>query len=233
MVGEHATDVPPFVLYLRPFGLTGTVPLRNPSNRLGLPLPISADAMDVEVDFEIAIERQLCKKAPVVALGNASRETGPGLIQTDDEDWQDRFQHLARAATLITVIPTYGEGTLWEMRWLREHSELSKLIGICPPKLLKHQQWFEGQWAKAREELASYDVALPAFEHGGFLVEWQDTGQIARCEKLGSARKSIWRLVRSRLDQDAQDYRGLKTLRRKIRFTAVYTCLMTVIAWVL
>lgn len=138
--GAISSGAPPhkYCLYLRPFTVTGKVPIcvldstMQAKTPKGKPLPPTQDQRFL--DFETLLAMALDSYAPLIGLGHPGEQVGAGRIQTADENWQTEFLRLASAAHLILLIPSSRKGTAWELNTvLEDPTLLSKTVFIIPP----------------------------------------------------------------------------------------------------
>lgn len=121
--------VPAYTLYLRPFTLTDKLP--------GQPLSHQEfeDAPGPEhLDLETLLHRTFRPHLDFIAAGRDSEYLGAGRI-TLDEKWRDDIERLSVAATLIVLVPSANDGTLWEMRMLRRRNLLDRTVFVMPETL--------------------------------------------------------------------------------------------------
>jgi hypothetical protein len=127
-----------YCLYLRPFTVTGKVPIcvldstREGTSPRGKPLPPTRDRRFL--DLETLLAMAMDSYAPLICLGLPGEQVGAGRIQTTDESWQSEFLRLAFAARFILLIPSSRTGTAWELNAiLVSPALLSKTVFIIPP----------------------------------------------------------------------------------------------------
>jgi hypothetical protein len=160
-------ELPPlFCLYLRPFVTTDKI-------RIG------------DMDLETIVAYSVARICPMLALGHPGEHIGAGRIKTSDEHWQEEIMRLIENAKLIFIIPSHREGTLWEIRNLKQGKYLSKTIFIMPPNIMFEQEPYEMQWHKAQDAAVRFDVQLPLYSREGILFRMNVDGTLARTIPLG------------------------------------------------
>ena len=165
-------DVQPFILYLRPFASTDAISrtaVRTVKTTTG-GLIISTDRLE----FEAEIERSLRRFGPVVALGAPLEHRGAGRIQVSDEDWQAAIGQLMWAASLIVLLPSPREGTLWEVDQLIDHGHLGKTLIIDPPNAAENAADYDpaAEWDAIRQAFAARGYTLPEDTKRGQLMRF-------------------------------------------------------------
>ena len=155
-----------FCLYLRPFMTTDKI-------HVG------------EMDLETILAYSLSRVSPVIALGHPGEHIGAGRIKTSDEHWQEEIMRLIDNATLIFIIPSHREGTLWEIKNLSQGKYLSKTIFIMPPNIIFEKEPYELQWKQASEAAQVFGIDLPPYEREGTIFRLDTNGTLIRKVPLG------------------------------------------------
>jgi hypothetical protein len=178
-----------YCLYCRPFAATRNLFLKNPA-RANAPIDPSYHAQPEMLDLETELEQSVREFGPLVALGRPGEHVGAGRIAIEDPDWQVAFIWLAQHARLIFVIPSFTEGTRWEIRWLKEHDRLSSCVFIIPGA------GRFGTLAVKRDEL---DIEVPITPAGaGYLFKVSGDGKVS--ESIGlqtSTRRELSKAIRA------------------------------------
>lgn len=124
---KDGRPVEPFALYLRPFVTTERL-VAQPVADFG-----SGDDFPVHLDVETLLARALRQDLDLVGLGRPGEiEVGAGRVVSDEGEWRDIVQAMARKATLIVMVPLARPGTLEELRFLVTNELLPKTILLMP-----------------------------------------------------------------------------------------------------
>lgn len=163
-----------FWLYLRPFLSTGKLVVKNPEYSF---IPSVSRFTEGEfIDTETLFARVLEPSTKLVAFGRPGEHIGGGRVLATEEEWRDRFANLAERATGILLVPSHREGTLWEMRWLKEHGHLNKCVFVMYPRLAAGDFDTCGSWNAAQTASASIGITLPNHDQAGMLLLLDDNG---------------------------------------------------------
>lgn len=119
-----------FFLYLRPFEITNVYKISTAHHNLFSAEYWEGDEYD---DIERVVAKTLRPTAPFVALGRPGEHRGAARILTTDEQWQEAIFLLAKKTKLIILVPSYHEGTLWEIDMILKNGWLDKTIFLMPP----------------------------------------------------------------------------------------------------
>jgi hypothetical protein len=128
-----------FVLYLRPFGVTGLLNIGG-------------------LDFESSMAYNLSPMMPMIALGHPGEAIGAGRILTTDEHWRDEILRLVDKAERIMLIPSHREGTKWEIAKLKDNQHFGKTIFAMPPEMSFGDGHYSDEWNRAAAALVVLEV---------------------------------------------------------------------------
>jgi hypothetical protein len=147
---------PSFVLYLRPFSVTGRM-----RKRRGLLLNHFAP----DVEEQIA---DLCEsKALLLALGLPGETFGGGRLKSSEAKWKNDVDILIDTSSLIIMFPSYRTGTMWEFERIIQRKYMYKTIFLMKPRFVR-----KAEWTKTRETWkAHFRVELPGWGGRG-VFEW-------------------------------------------------------------
>ena len=99
---------------------------------------------------------------------------------SDDMNWQAQIERMVAAAALIVVMPSHHEGTLWDLRLLRERNYLAKTIFLAPPTEGGYfKSWLPGaaeDWEQTVAACREAGYALPAPQGNGALFKVDAAG---------------------------------------------------------
>lgn len=183
LVSDLESGIPrQFLLYLRPFAVTGRLVTRFDS---GMPSSLflpSAYLQSTHRDLETKIAKAFKRKETLLALGTPGEAVGAARVAADKEEWQALVALLAREAAGVIVVPAGTEGTLWEIAHLKDEKHLPKTAFIMPPKATKFDT--AAMWAEAHESLQRIGLELPAYDVRGLLFGYSVDGEIAQCMAL-------------------------------------------------
>ncbi|WP_316365368.1 hypothetical protein [Candidatus Thiodiazotropha sp. CDECU1] len=118
------------VMYLRPFDSTNKYFINTEWMNMFSEVGFSYDASD---DIEMLISKSLQRKYEFVALGKPGEHRGAGRILVDENEWKAQVERLSIGSLFILIIPSYKEGTLWEIEMIINNDLLYKTIFIIPP----------------------------------------------------------------------------------------------------
>jgi hypothetical protein len=200
---QAGKEVPPFSLYLRPFSTTAKLQVSNPD-----PNTIGATPAALYTPRTLELENRLAAAlenfAPLVALGKPDLLLGAGKITVEDKDWQEQLKVLVAAAKVICVVPEYQEGTLWEIRYLKNTGYFDRTVFVMPhrvdvgkaPRIDVARIWADTSYA-----LIGSGVTLPPYSDEGLLFSLNRQGEISRSAKtskwLIGSRKLLLESIRS------------------------------------
>ncbi|MBY5351295.1 hypothetical protein [Rhizobium leguminosarum] len=158
---------PPFVLYLRPFSVTGKM-----RRRQGLLL--NHFAPDVEEQIADTCEG----KALLLALGLPGEAMGGGRLLSTEDVWKSDIDSLAASCVLIVMLPSDRPGTMWEFKRIIDQNYLHKTLFLMPRFTQK------SEWNKTRETWkASYEMDLPAWGRRG-VFDWVEPPELFQLKPL-------------------------------------------------
>lgn len=185
----------PFVLYLRPFYTAGQLHFSNPDGST-IPLGYKSVAEQKRIDVEQQLEKVFKRVMPFVAVGGGGRSFGAGKVPSSDEEWQSTVRLLTRSATAIFVVPLAGEGTLWEVKWLRESRLIQRTVFVMPAANEKRAQ---SEWTSASSILFGMGLSLPLYDTSGSLFTFDDEGKVLRRSSLAMLKNSANDVLKSLL----------------------------------
>jgi hypothetical protein len=123
---------------------------------------------------------------------------GAARVETTDEDWFNRFRLLAGQARYVFLIPGVSEGTLREIKWIREQGLLEKTFFLQPPR--GDSDHYLTNWQEARDELAKMGLQLPEFKDSGQAISLANDGRIGKAFELSrDLVKALADLIRSQV----------------------------------
>ncbi len=152
-----------FALYLRPFESTNKILINN-------------------IDFETQLAYSLNEYIPIVALGQPGEHLGVGRIISTETEWQNQVERLIIMAKLVLIFPSNSEGTLWEIKYIREKGHLHKSIFVMPPIEKINNKPFKLEWEKATDALKQYDIILPDYFERGLIFNLDENGKLYKYE---------------------------------------------------
>lgn len=219
--------VQPFVLYLRPFAITGkqTEPRTT--------------VFDFKrpIDVEELLANALVGGIQLVALGDPGESLGAGRAETSEADWQTVILRAMGYAQAIVLVPGYQHGTLWEMQRVLERGYLAKVIFVVPGILGGSIRNARRDWSKTRDcWKATLDIELPVFDQSGDLFTLGPDKRVAarlgnvRCLTQMSASMAlndhISRLPASPVNADLPEFAFLRGVPAPLRETAMAPLLL-------
>lgn len=172
----------PFFLYLRPFAHTGKIRQWNPRKTYVPFLPgfFEPGKLELEMIFSDA----LSEKAPLVALGSPGEQFGSGRLSVDEKEWRKVVEQLIRKAYAILVVPSYHEGTKWEIAAIRKMNHLHKCIFVMPPKARFSGVTMAEEWRRASEALHELQITLPVYSKWGLLFTLDAIGMLKDSQRF-------------------------------------------------
>jgi hypothetical protein len=161
-----------FFLYLRPFGSTNAYKITDSHLNLFSWEIWERDGFD---DIERLVARALSPTASFVALGKPGEHRGAGRVLTTEKDWKEELAGLARRAKLIVIVPSYHEGTLWELQLLVSEKYLDKTIFMMPSAdnvfYSSGSRAVSSAWARTQAACQAIGLAIPDATPGGALFK--------------------------------------------------------------
>lgn len=174
---------PRFFLYLRPFHITGKMPMETDTKRA---IPLSPKYYEPALeDLESAIESTLRPLAPLIGLGMPGEAVGAGRILSQDTEWQSEVVSLADKASIVLVIPSAAAGTKWEIEWLSRNNYLGKCIFLMPPRGKPEEIQPDELWLHAKAALEELGITLPVYNPSGALFKLDSSGKVAALREYG------------------------------------------------
>ncbi len=154
----------PYVLYLRPFFITGQ--LEQPNVRV--PMTVGSFSQPATTENEREVAKALESSAVFLGLGRPGEfPGGASRIASSEENWQPLVQTLAASAAAILVVPSSRPGTRWEISWLKSQGHFAKCLFIMPPQSKKSKLSIADVWEEARRELVQEGISLPEYSRCG------------------------------------------------------------------
>jgi len=196
----------PFILYLRPFASTDAIAAHRlraiPVGRSGL--VVHEDRLEIEGE----IARALPRNAPLVALGQPLEHHGAGRIAVPDSQWQAAIEALMDAASLVLLLPSPREGTLWEVDRLIAGGHLGKTLILDPPNHGASRPDYDpaAEWQGVQTAFARRGYGLPDDHRTGLLLSYAPGERAPRREPLGlDAARTLGAIVRRRLAEPGRN----------------------------
>jgi hypothetical protein len=159
-----------YFLYLRPFDSTNAFSISDAHRNAFAMELYRRDGFD---DIERVISEALEPTAPFIALGRPGEHRGAGRGLTTEDAWRDTIRHLAQNAMMIIILPSYREGTLYELELLVTRRWLGKTLFVMPPS---DGLWYSAgatdvakEWKLTQEACAKFGLTLPDAIPGGAL----------------------------------------------------------------
>jgi tetratricopeptide (TPR) repeat protein len=116
-------------------------------------------------------------ESALIALGNPELERfGPGRWPTTDESWREVLRALGMEAQVIIVIPTYTQGTSWEIEWVTANKFLHKTCFLMPPPGPGDDAWWADNWRELRNWAVRLGLDLPAYTPEGSIFRLTSEG---------------------------------------------------------
>jgi hypothetical protein len=164
------SDHGPFVLYLRPFAVTGVLNRRSFLRRFW-------KRLGYEVEFEAALVQALSRWAPVIAVGHSGEQVGFGRVQMGDAEWKKLVANLIDQADAVFMLPGASRGTTWEVRYILK-TAADKAVFMMPPKC---DAPFDSAkyWMDVRSHWSRHRVHLPEYDERGMFFRLHSGGGIS------------------------------------------------------
>lgn len=154
-----------FSLYIRPFITKGTLFTENPKYQHIDSLSVNAWFRSKYLEFETIFQEALDPLMFTMVLGRSDGQIrGFGAYETKKEDWKEKFCILAKAAKIIICLPSYREGTKWEISWIKENELLNKTLFFCPPTSLLAGFNIKEYWNETAKTFKELSFQLPPLE---------------------------------------------------------------------
>jgi hypothetical protein len=214
---------PRYTLYLRPSITRNRLLIQMYSGRL-----TEEDSGSEEIDLETILALSFPRSMPIIGLGtpgeileggswsgsidssgihpNFSFAPGVGMIKTTAGMWRWDFKRLANSAELLLIIPYAYEGTMYELKEIKENEYLDKCIFIMP-ETLDGGTWHKEQWEKGMEKVKQLGIELPPYERRGMLFKVSQDGCVTDAFKLNAnlgRAPRVQRLIK-RLSRNIED----------------------------
>jgi hypothetical protein len=163
-----------FVLYLRPFTLTGKInkPAETDYIETTKEIWLQYHRTSEDMDFQLeecviaAFENQYF----VLGLGEEAAAHGVGVVPVDFDVWRAEITTLAKHAKVIFIIPGYQDGTFWELKYILENKLLHKTILFMPPQNQGSKKLSEF-WTMTRLRVwTELEFQLPLFDSTGRIL---------------------------------------------------------------
>jgi hypothetical protein len=168
-------------------------------------------------DLEAFLARAFETYQPLIALGKPGEHIGAGRIETDDASWQEKIDLLLKYAATIVMIPSYREGTLWEVDWLRANDALVRTLFLLPPTDSDTGLDVKSHWEQTAARFRDYGIILPPFDRRGAMFYIQPDGRPGRVENFPKKlRVGLVREILRSLATDRGETRKLTRIRHPI-----------------
>jgi hypothetical protein len=164
-------------LYLRPFAMTDKLHVAQSK----IPLPILPSYFDVESEreYEQLLAEALEQIAPLIALGQPGEHEGAGRIALGESEWREAIKLLSRSCRAIFVLPSFHEGTVWEISYLRDSNLLKKTVFLMPGADFAKSFDLADHWNKSSEAIAERcGFWLPPYEEDGAWFRLAENGEV-------------------------------------------------------
>jgi hypothetical protein len=200
-----------FGLYLRPFSVTGRIPLviRDEDYETGPYLNPKTRHDYEDIDLEIELVRALRAAGPLVALGRPGEAAGAGRVVTSDQEWKVLFRDLVDRAQCVFLVPGRSEGTKWELQQLLKNPELVGKTCLLIPPTARSFGKLPVPDDYSREALAALEdhgIKIPADPKDGLLVRINPDGQLTTIPLMKYKRKLKGKVARLRLRDELQNF---------------------------
>jgi len=134
--GSNKDKFSKFVLYLRPFTITGEMKTTNANHPQGFAagamMPSAYEAEKIE--FEERLANAVSDKCLLVALGSPGEAIGAARLPTSESKWQDDVLKLMFHAEHIFIAPGNQPGTIWEIQSIIQKKYLPKSTFFIPER---------------------------------------------------------------------------------------------------
>lgn len=174
-----------YSLYLRPFKIDGSIILNRSNTNL-----FDWDQIDRPGDdgIERILADALQRTAPLVALGGEHKIIGPANAGRFD-DWKKRITSTMEAATYILIIPSFHDGTLWEIGEIIKQGHTHKAIFVIPPSnhMIQFQSAinFSEMWDRTIERCKeAYGITIPNYSDAGAMFLLNENLEIENFTKF-------------------------------------------------
>ncbi|MEM7767082.1 MAG: hypothetical protein AAF253_06300 [Pseudomonadota bacterium] len=194
------TATGPYILYLRPFASTDAIAdQRVTAVRVGRSgIIVNTDRLEIETEIEAALR----STAPLLALGQPLEHEGAGRIAVPEDLWQDAIDLLMDQASLIILLPSPRDGTLWEVDHLIARGHLDKTLILDPPNHGSSRPDYdpEAEWRAVQTAFAQRGLALPDDHRDGLVMHFPPGARQPDCfpVRLDAAR-TLSAIVRRKL----------------------------------
>jgi len=183
----------PFFLYLRPFDTTNSFVINQGHLNFFSFERWERDGFD---DLERVLSRTLKPTAPLIGLGHPGEHRGAGRVEVTEVEWKDKVADLARAAEFIFAIPSYHEGTLWQLSFISQEKLIEKCIFIMPPNggpgFVTKLDAAE-RWKQAEAACSKLGLPLPQHHQGGGFFKYSKEAELCWFENLPIPNPVKWR----------------------------------------
>lgn len=163
----------PFVLYLRPFSITGAVSVDNPSH-YGAAIHPGAH-LPKTIDLETLIENAVSRFGALLKIGGDGTSIGAGRLELPlRAPWKEAFVQLSDRARAIVIVPGLSEGIRWELESLKERHLLLKCVLLVPPSR-------DGtpDWVRVRQLFYAIGMGFPEIGEQFSLSRFNNRGEPA------------------------------------------------------
>jgi hypothetical protein len=186
------------MLLLRPFAVDQALSINNPDYSGNMLFP-SNRYEDATISLERLLAQAIKPELQLKVIGG--NPIGPGVIESSDSEWRDKFHDLAARATGIIVIPLPGEEIDWECEQLRHNDLLDKTVFFIVSKAqLSYQNQDQHHFSAFFQDMKEkgFDFPLPGknavllrLNQNGSVIEQQLLKKI-NYESLRKALRQNW-----------------------------------------
>lgn len=198
------SGVPPFAVYLRPFGSENLLATQ--------PYSVVSGEIPQHIDAESLLQRALAPRLSLVALGAPAAQQASGRFVAGEDAWQETASLLIRWARLLILLPSDRAGTMWEIRAIVQEGVLDRTIFLMPetppaggggivteigPKkqfgITRERVHFRdhaSEWAAARAAVRTEGLELPEYDDRGAVFTMAGDGSVLRMLPLELTRRA-------------------------------------------
>ncbi len=156
-------EIKKYCLFLRPFAIAEKIEV--PSNaKLSLMLKFFNIQQKQAINIEEFVVSKFSGIGPVIGLSyprDNKSHSKIGIVYRFD--WQDVFKKMAIGSVNIFILPLEGDGTRWEIAWLKQNRLLNKCVFLMPPYSFVGRSDVENMWSAAKTIMALEGIYLPAY----------------------------------------------------------------------
>src|SRR5262249_39286710 len=136
----------PVVLFLRSFDVAKSGLMARLLDALGYLLAVfTQSSHQGRYDVDEKLDDAVGGRGLLVAIGDKRVSYGSAKLTVRDEEWQEMFHALAKAAKLIVMLPGPSAAVLWELsQLLSERATLAKTVFAMPRQYSDGMDWLGG-----------------------------------------------------------------------------------------